>query len=70
MKNRRKYASEAVSFEQIINENPEMKASVNSFNWVKCPNCGISFKITNSESWDGKIHIACEQKIRLANVTS
>jgi hypothetical protein len=64
---RSKNALEGISFEQIINENSEMEASVNSFEWIKCPNCGISFKITNLQSWDGKIHIACEQKIKLVD---
>jgi hypothetical protein len=70
MKSHKKYAPEGISFEQIINENPEMEASVNSFDWVKCPNCGISFKVTNPESWNGVIHIACEQKIQLIDKES
>ncbi len=69
MENQRKNDLEYISFEQIINENPEMEALINSFGCVKCPNCGISFKVTNLKSWNGKIHVACEQKIRLVDKT-
>ena len=55
-------------FEQIINENPEVEAIVNSADWVKCPNCNISFKITSAVSWNGKMHLSCQQKIRLINL--
>lgn len=46
------------------NNNEEMTVTSNSFGWVKCPNCNISFKIY-STSWNGKIHLSCRQKLKI-----
>ena len=47
------------------NENPEMKAVINQFDWVKCPNCNKSFKIYSEVSWNGKYHLSCGQKLKI-----
>lgn len=52
----------------VENINEEMTAIPNKFNWVKCPNCNISFKITSVSSWNGKIHLSCGQKIKIIEI--
>ncbi|MGI8668744.1 MAG: hypothetical protein ACR2J3_02735 [Aridibacter sp.] len=54
--------------EPFENENEEIIASPNSFGWIKCPNCNKSFKISGVDSWNGKIHLSCRQKIKIIEV--
>jgi hypothetical protein len=55
-----------ITYPPVGNDNPEIEASINPHGWVKCPNCGISFKITSSQSWDGRVHLSCQQKLRIS----
>jgi hypothetical protein len=50
------------------NKNEEMTAIPNSFGWVKCPNCNISFKVSSVASWKDRRHLSCGQKIKIIEI--
>lgn len=54
------------SLDRLAEDESEITVTANSLDWVKYPFCDIQFKITSSESWDGKKHLSCGQKIKLA----
>lgn len=45
-----------------------MNAEAYSGEWVKCPNCGVAFNLSERHSWTGYIHKTCGQKIKITNV--
>lgn len=40
-----------------------LDAKVNKYGFVKCPYCGETFLITDSQSWDGQKHVRCKTRI-------
>jgi uncharacterized C2H2 Zn-finger protein len=52
---------------RVKNTNAEMTAEADSGEWLKCPNCGVAFNLSDRERWTGYLHKACGQKIRITN---
>jgi len=44
-----------------------MIAEPDTEGWLKCPNCGIRFKLTDKSRWKKRRHTTCGQRITFAN---
>jgi hypothetical protein len=52
---------------KIQNLNPKMLGEPDAGSWLKCPNCGIRFKLTDKSRWNKRRHTTCGQLITFAN---
>jgi len=57
------YLSTAQPF--LPSENEPMEAVLFQSNWIKCPQCGWKFCLSNTSSWTGERHRRCGQRLKL-----
>lgn len=48
-------------------ERPEASACVDDHGWITCPNCEWRFALRHKDSWTGRRHLRCGQKIRVVD---
>lgn len=60
-----RYTGELVR--KFDNNAEPVEASPNAHGWVTCPGCGVGFKVTSKDSWSGRRHLGCGQKIFLTS---
>lgn len=47
------------------NDNEPVPVAANADGWIKCPNCGWRFTITDKHAWTGLRHMRCGQKLHV-----
>ena len=47
------------------NDNEPISITANADGWIKCPNCGWRFTITDKHAWTGLRHMRCGQKLHV-----
>ena len=45
------------------NDLPARETTADDKGWVRCPNCGKGFKLTDKHRWTGRRHTTCGQKL-------
>ena len=50
---------------RFSNDAGAIPVTPSSLGWVTCPACGRGFKVTSKDSWSGRRHLTCGQKLTL-----